>query len=110
MAPRFLPFALAAVVATGAACGRKPVRDEKPDAPAPRKPEAALRPRLDVTPPYVAADDGEGTRHWQTVRSFYEKNGFKPVWVSGHKPTPQAQALIEAVQKAEAEGLNAAEY
>jgi L,D-transpeptidase YcbB len=112
MAHRLLPLTLVAAVAASAACGRKPVRKGTASAPASHEheAEASLRPRLDVTPPYVAADDGEGARHWKTVRSFYEKNGFAPVWVSGHKPTPQAQALIEAVRKAEAEGLNAEEY
>ena len=113
MAPRFLPVTLAVLVAASGACGRKPERTGKPDAQADRSGEPAessLRPRLDVTPPYVAADDGEGARHWKSVRAFYEKNGFKPVWVDGGKPTAQAQALIGAIQKAGDEGLSAAEY
>jgi len=110
MAYRFLPYALAAAVAATAACGQKPERKETASGRAETKTEASLQPRLAAIPPYVAADDGEGTRHWKAVRSFYEKNGFKPVWVSGNKPTAQAQALIAAVRKAEAEGLSVAEY
>jgi murein L,D-transpeptidase YcbB/YkuD len=110
MARRLLSIAFVAAVAASAACGRKPARDENPKAPEAGKPEATLRSRLDVTPPYVAGDDGEGTKHWQTVRAFYEKNGFQPVWVSGRKPKPRAQELIAAVQKAEAEGLRTEEY
>ena len=101
---------LVGALAATAACGRKPdPKAEAGRAPASRS-EGPLRSRLDVTPAYVSADDGEGARHWKTVRAFYESNGWKPVWVPGRKPTPQAQALIAAVQKAEAEGLNAAQY
>jgi murein L,D-transpeptidase YcbB/YkuD len=115
MVHRLLPLMLVGALAATLACGRKP--DPKAEAakagtakaPASRS-DGPLRSRLDATPAYVSADDGEGARHWKTVRAFYESNGWKPVWVSGRKPTPQAQALIAAVQKAEAEGLNAAQY
>jgi len=58
----------------------------------------------------VAADDGEGARHWKEVRAFYEKNGFQPAWVHDGKPSDQARALIAAIGKAETEGLSAGEY
>src|SRR5688572_4399278 len=111
MAHRLLSLTLVAAVAAAAGCGRKPERKETASASAPdRKSEASLRPRLDATPPYVAADDGEGERHWKTVRAFYEANGFQPVWVSDGKPTSHAQTLVAWVRKAEAEGLSVAEY
>ena len=111
MVHRLLSLTLVAAVATAVACGRKPERKETASAAAPdRKSEALLRPRLDAIPPYVAGDDGAGTRHGKTVRAFYEANGFKPVWAVGGKPTPQAQALVASVRKAEAEGLRLAEY
>jgi murein L,D-transpeptidase YcbB/YkuD len=111
MAHRLLSLTLAAAVASAAACGRKPERPEAASAGArDSKSEGTLRPRLDATPPYVAADDGAGERHWKTVRAFYEANGFKPVWVLDGKPTSQAQALLASVRKAEAEGLRLAEY
>jgi len=110
MSRRYLSMMLAVALAAHAACGHKPVRQQKAEAPEGGEREVTLRARLDTTPPYVVGDDGEGARHWKTVRAFYEKNGFQPVWFSGRRPKPQAQALVSAVQKAEAEGLNAGSY
>jgi L,D-transpeptidase YcbB len=108
MSNRLLSLTLVAALA--AACGRQPARDERASAPKAGTPEATLRSRLDATPPYVTGDDGEGARHWKTVRAFYAANGYQPVWFSGHRPKSQAQAIVSAVQKAEAEGLKAGIY
>ena len=110
MSSRLLAVTLTALLAAQAACGRKPVRDESARAPEAREAEAPLRSRLDVTPPYVAGDDGEGSRHWKTVRAFYEANGFKPVWFDGRRPRPQAGQLVAAIQRAEADGLKTTTY
>ena len=113
MSSRLLPLTLAVMVAAAhSACGRKPGRDEKGNARAPkaRGPEARLQSRLDATPPYVTGDDGEGARHWKTVRSFYQANGFQRIWLSGHRPRPQAMAVVSAIQRAEDEGLKATIY
>ena len=108
MSNRLYSLMLAAALATQAACGGK--TDDRAKAPEAGKPEATLRSRLASTPPYVTGDDGEGARHWKAVRAFYARNGYKPVWFSGDRPKPQAQALVSAVQKAEAEGLKAGIY
>jgi murein L,D-transpeptidase YcbB/YkuD len=110
MSPRLISVTLAALMAAQAACGRKPDRDGSPRAPEAQEPDVALRSRLDVTPPYVTGDDGEGARHWKTVRAFYEGHGFQPVWFDGRRPKPHAQALVSAIRSAEAEGLKATTY
>jgi murein L,D-transpeptidase YcbB/YkuD len=110
MSRRYLSMTLAAALAVHAACGRKPVRNQRAEGPEAAKPEGTLRSRLDTAPPYVVGDDGEGARHWKTVRALYEKNGFQPVWFSGRRPKPQALALVSAIQQAEADGLKASSY
>jgi L,D-transpeptidase YcbB len=110
MSNRLFSLMLAASLAAQAGCGRKPAREGRASSPKGGQPELALRARLDATPSYVTGDDGEGKRHWQTVRAFYSASGYQPVWFSGDRPKPQAQALVSAIQRAEAEGLNAGTY
>src|SRR5262245_60773540 len=110
MSNRLFSLMLVASLAAQGACGRKPARGERASAPEAGQPEVTLRSRLAATPPYVTGDDGEGARHWKTVRAFYAGNGYRAVWFSGDRPKPQAQALVSAIQKAEAEGLKVATY
>lgn len=44
------------------------------------------------------------------VEKFYESYGFALPWVRGMAPTPQAQAVIAEVLKAEEKGLSAEDY
>jgi murein L,D-transpeptidase YcbB/YkuD len=110
MSPRLISVTLAALMAAQTACGRKTDRDGNPRGPEAEAADSALRSRLNVTPSYVTGDDGEGARHWKTVRAFYEAQGFRPVWFDGRRPRPQAQALVSAIQTAETDGLKSTVY
>jgi murein L,D-transpeptidase YcbB/YkuD len=111
MSSRLLPFTLAVLVAAaGSACSRRPARDASAREPEAGTPQVPLRSRLDATPPYVTGDEGEGARHWKTVRAFYEANRFQPVWFSGRRPRPPALALVSAIERAEADGLKSSTY
>jgi murein L,D-transpeptidase YcbB/YkuD len=41
----------------------------------------------------------------ETLRAFYSGRGYEPAWMTGYRPTPEAYALLDAVARAEAEGL-----
>jgi len=110
MSNRLFSLTLVAALAAQAACNGKSAPGQRASSPEAAKPEASLRSRLATTPAYVTGDDGEGARHWKTVKAFYSGNGYKPIWFDGNRPKPQAQALVSAVQRAEAEGLNASIY
>ncbi len=41
---------------------------------------------------------------------FYEARDFRPAWIAGGVPLPQAQCFIEAIQESEDEGLTPSDY
>ena len=49
------------------------------------------------------------TNYREQVRQFYGP-AFAPAWTSNSAPTPQAQALIQALQRAEEKGLEPEDY
>jgi L,D-transpeptidase YcbB len=55
--------------------------------------------------PYVTADR-EGTRLWAWTRRFYADRRFAPAWIERLAPRPQMDALIAAIEAADAEGLS----
>jgi L,D-transpeptidase YcbB len=44
------------------------------------------------------------------VQSFYEASGYEDAWSRDGRPTPQAQAIIETLQRAEEKGLDPEDY
>jgi murein L,D-transpeptidase YcbB/YkuD len=45
-----------------------------------------------------------------TIKDFYAKRDFKPIWFEGSGLSPRGKALLAALAKADAHGLNAATY
>ena len=56
--------------------------------------------------PAFVTRDAEGTHLWDLTRQFYQKRGSTPAWFDGNKPRPQADQLIQAVRRADREGLD----
>jgi L,D-transpeptidase YcbB len=44
------------------------------------------------------------------LQEFYESVSYSPAWIRDGKPKPQAMAIIEALQQADFDGLNAEDY
>jgi murein L,D-transpeptidase YcbB/YkuD len=44
------------------------------------------------------------------LQEFYESISYSPAWIRDGKPKPQALAIIEALQEADFDGLNAGDY
>ena len=44
------------------------------------------------------------------LQEFYESVSYSPVWIRDGEPKPQALAIIEALQEADLDGLNAEDY
>lgn len=44
------------------------------------------------------------------VAQVYERRDYQPLWLSGGKPSPQGQQLIELLEHAERKGLNPKDY
>ncbi len=87
--------ALGALATTG--CGH---RREIP-------PEIAALLRTTVeTPTLPAAWKGTDRAHvWQELQRFYARNGYQPAWSEVDGALPRAQALLDALAVADAEGL-----
>ena len=46
----------------------------------------------------------------KTLPRFYEMRAYRPAWIDQKGQLPQADALVEALQKADLEGLEASDY
>jgi len=44
------------------------------------------------------------------LRKFYAERGYRPLWIAGNKPGPQAQALLGHLSSARIDGLDPADY
>ena len=44
------------------------------------------------------------------LKAFYEPSEYAVVWLLNHEPTPRAQTVIEALQRADSKGLTAEDY
>lgn len=64
--------------------------------------------RMETAP--TAAIDGELLRSKSRLAGFYEPRIFWPAWSEEGLPLAQADSLIDAVRKAEREGLSPAEF
>ena len=69
----------------------------------------AIKAHLSTKPAFLRADR-EGERVWKSVRTYYEKRSFAPVWIDGRRPTKEFDALLEALRLSEREGLDPAVY
>ena len=56
--------------------------------------------------PAFVTRDAEGTRLWELTRQFYQKRGDAPAWFENGRPRQDARDLIEAVERADREGLD----
>jgi murein L,D-transpeptidase YcbB/YkuD len=57
--------------------------------------------------PSFVTQDQEGARLWKLTRQFYEKREFAPAWIRNDaEPRRQMEALTEALNEADKEGLD----
>lgn len=60
--------------------------------------------------PKRAARTELGRRLWASEQEFYRKRGHLPAWIDGDKPTPQLDALLQAIGDADLHGLDPRDY
>src|SRR5277367_3950877 len=65
----------------------------------------------------IATSGNLSDLHWPNFTDYrlhfqhvYEASNFAPVWLSNGKPTPQALAVIQALQASKQKGLNPDDY
>ena len=65
----------------------------------------------------IAASGNLSDLHWSNFTDYsmhfqhiYEASNFAPVWLSNGKPTPQALAVIQALEASQQKGLNPDDY
>jgi murein L,D-transpeptidase YcbB/YkuD len=98
---------LAAAFVFPAACGRTPRQGGSEG----DRTSQILRARLSGTKaPAYSAGDVKAAETWNGVRRLYEANGYQPVWLDDGRGRPEIGVLREAIQRAGADGLDAAEY
>jgi hypothetical protein len=51
-----------------------------------------------------------GKRLWSLEQKFYEGRNYLPAWIDGDDPTPQLDALLQALGDAELHGLEPSRY
>lgn len=100
---RILGIMLIATLAT-ASCARLRV-----DAPESRE-ASQIRLQLDGPRPGYVRRDKEGKRLWTELRELYRERGYAPLWLERNRSTDRVQALIDAVNGADADGLEPALY
>jgi L,D-transpeptidase YcbB len=61
------------------------------------------------TPDWVARTE-LGRRLWTTEQDFYRGRGHLPAWIDGDRPTPQLDALLQALSDADVNGLDPRKY
>ena len=69
----------------------------------------ALKQASAKTPRWVARD-ALGKRLWAIEQKFYANRQHLPAWIDGTDPTPQLDALLEALRDSERHGLQPAAY
>jgi L,D-transpeptidase YcbB len=97
------------IAASFAACHRKSESARE-------APVAALRAALQRPQPGYLSRGARGARVWKLTRQFYEQNGDRLVWTQPdstgdhRKPLAILDELVYAVQAADRDGLNPADY
>lgn len=61
------------------------------------------------TPDY-ATGHADARQIWTSARDFYRARAFRPVWLQERRATPEMKALVEAVTRADRDGLAPARY
>jgi murein L,D-transpeptidase YcbB/YkuD len=61
-------------------------------------------------PPSYVRRTATGRRLWTSTREFYQKHGFQPVWFDDASPGHRADELVDRLQHADRDGLDAARY
>src|SRR5687767_2640499 len=69
----------------------------------------AVRRLTAQAPPWVEPT-AHGKQLWSLEQKFYERRGYVPAWIDGDDPTPQLDALLQALGDAELHGLDMARY
>jgi murein L,D-transpeptidase YcbB/YkuD len=82
------------------ACGSRAQRD------ATRRATAELQAALAGKAPAFVTAHHDGPRIWKTMRAFYAERRYQPAWISGTKPRPQLDALLNALDNAGQHGLD----
>src|SRR3954470_11439557 len=65
---------------------------------------------LTAEPPVFVTRDKQGLRLWDLTRQFYQKRDNAPAWIEHRKPGPQMDELVEALQRADREGIDPSLY
>lgn len=60
--------------------------------------------------PKRAARTELGRRLWASEQEFYRERGHLPAWIDGDRPTPQLDALLQAIGDADLHGLDPRDY
>jgi len=60
--------------------------------------------------PDALTAEGETVRARAALMRFYEDRSFEPAWIDADGPTPLADSLLAALQRADREGLRPADY
>ncbi|MDX1548491.1 MAG: hypothetical protein R3247_15940, partial [Rhodothermales bacterium] len=104
-----------------AACGNDATDRERPrPSDPPARPAALAEERpvdsllVQAVEQAVTADLPDYARERSVIEEalprFYEQRGYEPAWATYSGPTPQAEALLEALRAAGDDGLHAADY
>ena len=56
--------------------------------------------------PAFVTGDSEGKQLWNATRQFYERRDYAAAWIDGRTPGSQVDEFIEALRRAEQEGLD----
>lgn len=89
--------------------GDRPARGGAPSSKVEKGVPEAIKAQLGTSPAFLR-NDKEGERIWKSVRAFYEKRQFTPVWIEGRRPTKSFDTLLDALRGADREGLDPAAY
>jgi murein L,D-transpeptidase YcbB/YkuD len=69
----------------------------------------AVRRLTAQAPSWVERTD-VGKRLWSVEHKFYEQRNYLPAWIDGDDPTPQLDALLQALANADLHGLDPSRY
>ena len=108
MPPRYPAYAVSVfgLVALASACAKGPEFSKEQ-----HSPDARIQAMLTASEnPVLALATGDTIRIGDEVKAFYEARNYSAAWTSDEGILPRGQALVAALQRADAEGLDMAEY
>jgi murein L,D-transpeptidase YcbB/YkuD len=92
------------------ACGTADTRQALAVGTSGRSAGVTVEPILAAQPAVFVTRDREGTRLWDLTKQFYDKRGNATAWIEDRKPRPQMDELVQALQRADRDGLDPALY